>query len=144
VGAALAGRLAELQPALSAYGDPLGEAFQLRDDVLGALGDPALTGKPVGQDLREGKPTPLLALAAARVGDGRSSPLDRVGQPGLSDTGVAGIQRLLVDTGALDAIARLIDGLTARAIDAIGAADVTPQARDALVDLARFVATRDS
>ena len=57
------GASAAPQAALSAYGDPLGEAFQLRDDVLGAFGDSALTGKPVGDDLREGKPTPLLAIA---------------------------------------------------------------------------------
>ena len=67
LGAALAGRLdAYLEP-LSAYGDPLGEAFQLRDDLLGAFGDAARTGKPVGDDLREGKPTPLLAIATGRA-----------------------------------------------------------------------------
>ena len=142
VGAALAGRLSDLQAQLSAYGDPLGEAFQLRDDVLGAFGDPAVTGKPVGQDLREGKPTPLLAAAVERANDGRADvPLDRVGQPGLSD-GVIAVQRLLVDSGALDEIERLISRLTNRAIDAIGAADITAQARDELVGLARFVAPR--
>ena len=67
VGAALAGRLDELQASLSAYGDPLGEAFQLRDDLLGAFGEEAATGKPVGDDLREGKPTPLLAVATANA-----------------------------------------------------------------------------
>ena len=66
VGAALAGRLADLAGPLSAYGDPLGEAFQLRDDLLGVFGDEALTGKPVGDDLREGKPTPLLARHRGR------------------------------------------------------------------------------
>jgi geranylgeranyl diphosphate synthase type I len=144
VGAALAGRLGDLQAQLSAYGDPLGEAFQLRDDVLGAFGDPAETGKPVGQDLREGKPTPLLAAAVEGANDGRGGPLDRVGQPGLSDGDVIAAQRLLVDGGALDEIERLIERLTARAIDAIGAADITVQARDELVGLARFVASRDA
>ncbi len=144
VGAALAGRLDDLRGQLSAYGDPLGEAFQLRDDVLGAFGDPAVTGKPVGQDLREGKPTPLLAAAVERAGDGRSNLLDRVGQRELSDGDVAAIQRLLVDSGALDEIERLIAGLTARAIDAIDRADITSQARAELVDLARFVAARDA
>src|SRR5690606_22876562 len=55
LGAALAGRLGDLREPLSAYGEPLGEVFQLRDDMLGAFGDPARTGKPVGHDLREGK-----------------------------------------------------------------------------------------
>ena len=63
VGAALAGRLDELEEPLSHYGEPLGEAFQLRDDILGTFGDTARTGKPVGDDLREGKPTPILAIA---------------------------------------------------------------------------------
>ncbi|MGH9229517.1 MAG: polyprenyl synthetase family protein [Acidimicrobiales bacterium] len=144
VGAALAGRLGNLRGPLSAYGGPLGEAFQLRDDVLGAFGDPAMTGKPVGQDLREGKPTPLLAAAVERASDGRISLLDRVGQPGLSEGEVVAIQQLLVDGGALDEIERLIERLTARAIDAIDAADITSRARDELVDLARFVAARDA
>ncbi len=65
LGAVLAapGHAQALLPALSAYGLPLGDAFQMRDDVMGAFGDPALTGKPVGGDLREGKPTPLMARA---------------------------------------------------------------------------------
>ena len=57
---------------LSDYGLPLGDAFQLRDDVMGAFGDPLRTGKPVGGDLVEGKPTPLLARAVAAV-DGRAA-----------------------------------------------------------------------
>jgi geranylgeranyl diphosphate synthase type I len=147
VGAALAGRLADLREALSAYGDPLGEAFQLRDDVLGVFGDPARTGKPVGQDLREGKPTPLLAIAverSARAADGAARLLDRVGEAGLTDDDIAAIQRVLVDTGAVDEVEGLIDDLTGRAIDAIDAADISPEARDELVDLARFIATRDA
>jgi geranylgeranyl diphosphate synthase type I len=67
LGAALAGRLHDLRAPLSAVGLPLGEAFQLRDDLLGVFGDPAVTGKPVGDDLREGKLTPLVASAASRA-----------------------------------------------------------------------------
>ncbi len=144
VGAALAGRLADLQGPLSTYGDPLGEAFQLRDDVLGAFGDPARTGKPVGDDLREGKPTPLLAVATERAADGPQAVLGRVGDPDLSDREVAAIQDVLVDTGALAQVEQLIDVLATRAVEAIEAADVTPEARDELVDLAWFVASRDS
>jgi geranylgeranyl diphosphate synthase, type I len=155
VGAALAGRLGDLRGPLSAYGDPLGEAFQLRDDMLGAFGDPARTGKPVGQDLREGKPTPLLAVAVERAADprgpdgangaaGAAEILDRVGDPALGPEEIAAIQEVLVDTGAVEAIERLIDELTDRAVDAIDAVDITPAARDELIDLARFVASRDA
>jgi geranylgeranyl diphosphate synthase, type I len=144
VGAALAGRLADLRDPLSAYGDPLGEAFQLRDDVLGAFGDPERTGKPVGQDLREGKPTPLLAIAAEQAPAGVAPLLDGVGDPGLTDGDVAAIQQVLIESGALEVVEQLIDALTGRAIDAIEAADVTADARDELVDLARFVASRDA
>jgi geranylgeranyl diphosphate synthase, type I len=149
VGAALAGRLGDLAGSLSAYGDPLGEAFQLRDDVLGAFGDPARTGKPVGQDLREGKPTPLLAAAAERAatsptGAHAAAVLARVGEPDLTDADVATLQQVLVDTGALAEIEARVDDLTGRAIDAIEAAEISPEARDELVDLARYVASRDA
>ena len=147
VGAALAGRLADLREPLSAYGDPLGEAFQLRDDVLGVFGDPARTGKPVGQDLREGKPTPLLAIAVERTAGGGTAAarlLDMVGEATLDEAGIAGIQQVLVDSGAVAEVEELIDSLAGRAIDAIDAADITPEARDELIDLARFVASRDA
>jgi geranylgeranyl diphosphate synthase type I len=144
VGAALAGAGEPVRVALSAYGDPLGEAFQLRDDVLGAFGDPARTGKPVGQDLREGKPTPLLAAACERAGDGQVGVLDRVGEPGLTDDDVAVIQGVLVETGALAEIEELIERLTYRAIDGLAAAPVAPEAARELVDLAHFVAGRES
>ncbi len=142
VGAALAGRLPELQAVLSAYGDPLGEAFQLRDDLLGAFGDSSVTGKPVGDDLREGKPTPLLASAAARATEAQSRVLAAVGQPELDEDGVARIQQVLTDTGAVRVVERSIDDLTAEALDAIKAAPIEPEARDALVELAHFVAWR--
>src|SRR5512140_3008556 len=67
LGAALADGSSELSAAYSAYGLPLGEAFQLRDDVLGVFGDPAETGKPAGDDLREGKRTVLVAYAREKA-----------------------------------------------------------------------------
>ncbi|MFP5256380.1 MAG: polyprenyl synthetase family protein [Acidimicrobiia bacterium] len=144
VGAALAGRLAELEGPLSAYGDPLGEAFQLRDDLLGAFGEEAATGKPVGDDLREGKPTPLLAAAAAVAEPPQAAVLGEVGTPDLDEQGIAAIQQVLTDTGAVRAIERSIDDLTAEALAAIEQAPIAPEARSALVELAHFVAWRQA
>ncbi len=144
IGAALAGRLADLQGPLSAYGDPLGEAFQLRDDLLGAFGDETVTGKPVGDDLREGKPTPLLAAATTAADGPQASALAEVGRTDLTGDEVAAIQRVFVDTGAVDAIESSIDALTTQALEAIERADITDDARQALVELANFVAWRES
>jgi geranylgeranyl diphosphate synthase type I len=142
VGAALAGRLDDLEAQLSAFGDPLGEAFQLRDDILGAFGDERLTGKPVGDDLREGKPTPLLAIAAERTTPDQAAVLARVGDRGLSAGDVAAVQEVLVATGALAEVETTIEFLAARALGALERVNVTDEARAALADLARFVAYR--
>jgi geranylgeranyl diphosphate synthase type I len=144
VGAALAGRYAELAGPLSAYGDPLGEAFQLRDDLLGAFGDEALTGKPVGDDLREGKPTPLLALAARAADASQAKVLRLVGEPDLSTEAVAEVQQVLRATGAVAAVEASIQELTDQALAALPGADVTDEARAELDALARFVAWRDA
>jgi geranylgeranyl diphosphate synthase type I len=143
LGAALAGRLDDLAAALSAVGVPLGQAFQLRDDLLGVFGDVAATGKPVGDDLREGKLTPLLAVTASRVDADGAELLARVGAPDISDDDVAALQRLFADTGARDEIERSIEDLVARALDALAHAPLAGEARDALGELATFVAWRD-
>lgn len=144
LGAALAGRFADLAAPLSAYGDPLGEAFQLRDDLLGAFGDEAVTGKPVGDDLREGKPTPLLALAAEAADPGQGKVLRLVGEPDLSPEAVGEVQQVLRATGAVDAVEASIRELTERARAALPAAPITGAARAELDALARFVAWRDT
>jgi geranylgeranyl diphosphate synthase type I len=142
LGAALAGRLDELAGPLSAYGLPLGEAFQLRDDVLGALGEAAVTGKPVGDDLREGKPTPLLALARQRASAAQAAELDGVGHPDLDAEGVARLQQVLVDTGAVAELEARIDALTAEALEVAKELPLTAEAQVALAELATFVAER--
>jgi len=144
LGAALAGRLDDLAEPLSRFGDPLGEAFQLRDDVLGAFGDERLTGKPVGQDLREGKPTPLLAAATRRATPAQARVLDLVGVPSLSDDEVTSVQQVLVDTGALAEIEERITQLAGEAVAAIEDAGLVASAYDALVELASYVVTRDA
>lgn len=134
VGVALAApdRFGDLAPELSRYGLPLGDAFQMRDDVLGAFGDPAVTGKPVGGDLREGKPTPLLARAYDAASDGDRIVLDRVGAPDLSDDEIMRIQRVIADTGAL---ASLEAQIAERADEAVAALDTMPLTEDARAEL---------
>jgi geranylgeranyl diphosphate synthase type I len=146
LGAALAGRFGELGPALSAFGLPLGEAFQLRDDLLGVLGDEAVTGKPVGDDLREGKATPVLALAVAEVRRRRDHPaarlLARVGAPDLGQDEVQALRALLVATGAVAEAERRVERLVAEARHALAEVALTPPARQALSELATYVADR--
>jgi geranylgeranyl diphosphate synthase, type I len=143
VGAALAGRLDELSTPLSAYGSPLGEAFQLRDDILGTFGDAARTGKPVGDDLREGKPTPLLAIARDRATGADVALLDRVGRPDLGAHEIAAIQAQFTASGARAEIETTIAELTAEAVASLETAPLQPVALDALRDLAAYVASRD-
>lgn len=144
LGAALVSpdRLAVLAEPLSAYGLPLGDAFQMRDDVMGAFGDTADTGKPVGGDLREGKPTPLLARADRAATPSQRAILGRVGRPGLTDDEVADIQQAIVDTGALADLEQTISERTGEAIAAIEQADIDSTARHELVALAAFVSQR--
>ena len=85
---------------LSTYGLPLGDAFQMRDDVLGAFGDTAITGKPVGDDLREGKPTPLMAIATARANAAQLKELQLVGNQDLTPAQIARVQEVIRETGA--------------------------------------------
>ena len=132
-----------LLPQLSAYGLPLGDAFQMRDDVMGAFGDTTVTGKPVGGDLIEGKPTPLLARAVARSDRSQRAVLDLVGNPALSDRDVERIQDVIIATGALDELEKHIASLTEAAIDALDAAELTDDAKAELVALARYVSFRD-
>src|SRR3954470_8524104 len=141
LGAVLAApdRAIELLPALSAYGLPLGDAFQMRDDVMGAFGDPLRTGKPVGGDLVEGKPTPLLARAIGAATPAQLEVLELVGDPQLSPADVARIQAVIVATGALHALEATIEALTAEACTAVEHAPIDAAARDELLALAAYV-----
>lgn len=134
----------ELLLALSRYGLPLGDAFQMRDDVMGAFGDPELTGKAVGADLRDGKPTPLLAIATERANPAQREVLARVGAADLTDDEVAAIQRVIVECGALAEMEATISRLTDEAVTAIASAPITEAARHELVELAHYVSARQS
>jgi len=132
-----------LLPLLSAYGLPLGDAFQLRDDVMGAFGDEDLTGKPVGGDLREGKPTPLLARAVAAANSAQLKVLDLVGTD-IEDEHVAHIQQVIVDTGALAATEEAITSLTDQALAALANIPYPADVIDELAKLAIFVSVRQT
>jgi geranylgeranyl diphosphate synthase type I len=143
LGAALAGAPATLFEALSRYGLPLGEAFQLRDDVLGVFGDPEETGKPAGDDLREGKRTVLLAYAAERADAAQGALLDRyLGDPELDSEGVEALRGVLVETGALARTEERIAQLTRRALDAVAAAGLDAEPAEALAELAGAATSR--
>ncbi|MGZ4795871.1 MAG: polyprenyl synthetase family protein, partial [Acidimicrobiia bacterium] len=143
LGAALAGRGPELASALSAFGLPLGEAFQMRDDLLSVFGDPAVTGKPVGDDLREGKLTPLVAATAARADAAGLRLLERIGTAALTPADVAALQTLMTECGAVREVETAIEALVAESLDALARAPITADARIALAELGNFVAWRD-
>ena len=116
IGAALAGADDAQRAALAAFGHPVGLAFQLRDDVLGVFGDSAVTGKPSGDDLREGKRTLLIAYARERLDAATRQSMDAlIGDPGLDDAQIAGLQQTITDTGALERVEAAIAGYAAEA-----------------------------
>jgi len=137
LGAALAGAPEALIRAYSGYGLPLGEAFQLRDDVLGVFGDPAQTGKPAGDDLREGKRTYLVAAAHAALGAAERAQLEsRLGDPALDDAGVERLRTLIRNSGALARTEERITALATSALAALSSAPLEAEARGVLLELA--------
>ena len=144
LGAVLAGADADLVGAFSGFGRPLGEAFQLRDDLLGVFGDETMTGKPVGEDLREGKPTVLLALANELLGPQHARLLAAVGTPDLDADDVTRLRALLVDCGARDGVERLIADRHAAALAALDGAPVNEAIGDRLRSLAARAAWREA
>jgi len=142
VGASLAGADDDMLDALSAFGLPLGEAFQLRDDLLGVYGDPDVTGKPAGDDLTEGKRTVLVALALEAAPGDEARLLDEsLGRP-LSDDEVAHLRRVIDASGAHAEVERRITAHTSEALAALEAAPVTERARVVLRELAAAATQR--
>lgn len=146
LGAALAGAGDGLIQGLRQFGVDVGLAFQLRDDLLGVFGDPAVTGKPAGDDLREGKRTLLVSLGlqqAERLGRDSAAARLRaaIGQHDLDEPGVDAVRELLVELGAVDAVESRIAELRDQALATLRA---TPVAEPAASELARLavVATR--
>jgi geranylgeranyl diphosphate synthase, type I len=146
LGHALAAGGPGLAAAYSAYGLPLGEAFQLRDDILGVFGAPEVTGKPAGDDLREGKETYLVMLARGRADRaGRQLLEGALGNAKLSEDDVAELRRLITGCGALEATEARIGELLAQAKAALAAArGIDETARATLAALADHVTDRSA
>ena len=138
LGAALAGAGPETVAALRTYGADIGIAFQLRDDLLGVYGDPAVTGKPAGDDLLEGKRTLLLATARAALSGGVLAELDAgIGAAGADPVALA---QIITDSGAPESLERRIAELARSGLAAVVGVD--PATRDRLVELAAMATSR--
>ena len=143
LGAALAGAEPRVGEAYTAIGLPLGEAFQLRDDVLGVFGDPVVTGKSADDDLREGKQTLLVALAEQEADTaGRALLAAVLGNQDAEAAEFDALRALFRSTGALDRVEERIAERTAVARDAIAAAPIAEEARRALDALAVAATSR--
>ena len=142
-GAALGGASEHVLDALAAFASPLGRAFQFRDDVLGIFGDEALTGKPAGDDLREGKRTVLMAHALHGSSDADAAELDAMlGDHALTADDVARGRAIIEASGALDAMEHTIEDGYRAALDALDAAEITDEGRTALAALAEACVRR--
>jgi geranylgeranyl diphosphate synthase, type I len=142
IGATLAGASDAERADLSAFGLPLGEAFQLRDDLLGVYGDPAATGKPAGDDLVEGKRTVLVALALDGAAPADAARLDAaLGSP-LTPDQVGELRRIIDASGARQQVEQVITELADRATRALARAPLDAAARAVLRELATAVTDR--
>ncbi|MFC6010505.1 polyprenyl synthetase family protein [Nocardia lasii] len=141
LGAAMAGCDEHVLRVLGDYGDVIGEAFQLRDDLLGIFGDPAATGKPAGDDIRERKATTVLALA-----DQLATPPDRARlrelwrADSIDEHGVALAQSVITDSGARRRAEQMIDDRVEHARRLV--ADLEPSVGDALYRMALLCTQR--
>ena len=143
-GAAMAHHEGDIAAVYSAYGLPLGEAFQLRDDLLGVFGDPSETGKPAGDDLREGKRTVLIALASERGTEQEKAAIDRLlGKPQITSAEISQLQSIIASTGAVTEVERMINSLTDQAIAALNSPELNSHGKSLLTDLA-IIATQRS
>ncbi|MET7900817.1 polyprenyl synthetase family protein [Streptomyces sp. NPDC005355] len=145
VGAAIAGADARAMEAFTAYALPLGEAFQLRDDLLGVYGEPESTGKSQLDDLRAGKNTTLIALALRGADSVQAERLRRlIGDPLLDEEDAAIIQEIFAATTAREAVEQMIDDRRHQALRALDDAPFTADAVNALQQIARMATVRNS
>lgn len=143
LGASVAGASEAQRRALAAYAEPLGLAFQLRDDVLGVFGSAAETGKPVGNDLREGKQTALVQHALGNLDDaGRDALRAVLGRRDASEDEVLHAREIIARSGAREAVEREIASLRAACLDALRGASLLPRGVELLTALASMLTER--
>jgi geranylgeranyl pyrophosphate synthase len=142
VGAAIANASAELRATYSGYGLPLGEAFQLRDDILGVFGSQGLTGKSTTSDIREGKITPLMCYALRRTETGELAEI--LGRGETSEADAARVREILEAVGARSFIEQLIDDYTRAALSAIESQAIPGALREQLAEVASKARQRSS
>ncbi|CAM4411742.1 All-trans-nonaprenyl-diphosphate synthase (geranyl-diphosphate specific) [Mycobacterium basiliense] len=147
LGVAAAADRPDVQAVFHQFGMDLGVAFQLRDDVLGVFGDPAITGKPSGDDLKSGKRTVLVAEAAelADKSDPMAANLLRTSiGTGLTDAQVQQLREVIVNVGALAAAENRIAELTQRALATLASAPINARAKAGLAELAQSATDRSA
>ena len=146
IGAVLSERHSpELLRDLSNYGLPLGEAFQYRDDLLGVFGDSSLTGKPAGDDLREGKRTVLIALTDLASTDAMREEVKKYfGSPKLDANGIAILQEIIVSSGAKEKLESMIERLTDQALRSAESEFIDESAHPLLLELAKIASKRST
>ena len=142
-GGSLGGASNDLLSTFTKYGIPLGEAFQLRDDLLGVFGDPKVTGKPSGDDLREGKRTALIAATMDRANDSQLKYLSKYfGDPNLSEDQVHQIQEIITDSGAQSHIESMIEQLAQSALTALTFEGISSIGKELLTQLVNLSTKR--
>lgn len=143
LGALLAEADQSQQEALRRFGHPIGMAFQLRDDVLGVFGDQSLTGKPAGDDLREGKRTVLIAFTREQLDASARRVLDELlGDSTLTAEQVSALQATITESGALARVEELIASYAREADHALSGAKLDNASVGELRDLARAATVR--
>ncbi len=145
IGASLRGASVAQLDSLRRFGLPLGIAFQLRDDLLGVFGDAARTGKPSGDDLREGKRTVLVSITRSRL-DASSRRLfdELLGDPDLDESQIRMLQQTMRETGAVLEVETMIADRLRTALSELDRAPIGDSARAELASLARAITQRES
>ena len=144
LGASMAGANDEQLKTLTHYAIPLGVAFQLRDDVLGVFGDPQTTGKPAGDDVREGKRTMLIARTLnAATEEQRHYIGEHLGNKELTTSQLERFREIIVETGALATVENDIHRGREKASEALAAGDFSTESKSALENLAQLATERN-